>query len=698
MKSETVDLKTLFFKDVRYLVPLFQRPYVWNQNDHWRPLWEDLTSAVDSVKQDQNTRVPHFLGAVVLNQNSNRVNEVETREVIDGQQRLITLQILIAACRDVAIKKGFDSQARLFRSLNFNDEDVIAGLPEEHQFKIWPTNVDRKSFQSIIKNQDTDIEHHKNSLITRCYQFFKEQISKWLKEVEDTEQALKNLREVLRLQFHIVVINLDSNDNPQVIFETLNARGTPLSASDLIKNLLFQSATNRGEDVEFLYKEYWQFFEDPKWRRKVRQGRLSRFRLDLFLSNYLVMNEEKYIGPSALFDGFKEFLKQWPHSIERLLQDLQTYARIYDRFDSYPDNDPRGIFFYRLRTMNVVAAEPFLLYIFGMEKDKNLEFSSLLNILEMIESYLLRRLVKKLATERYTRVFIKLLQMVKRDQYLAETKVRNYLASLEGHYFVWPDDDMFKSSLHSSNLYQILTQARVRMILVALEQYLIKQNQFKEQVALPDKLTIEHLMPQKWDGHEWPLPDDDRHHLEKEQERNNRIHSLGNLTLLTRNLNAKVSNASWDKKRPAVLEHSALVLNNKLPEEWDEEEIDKRGEYLSEIAVGIWPGPSHKIQDSLDTEYEESELEPILSEPVTAEDMESGRIRISFESSVLLPHDEQPVKVVMRGDEITAQWKPQINPGGEGHMTLDRLLLGKLVRVDEILNLVQGTDQQWFID
>lgn len=698
MKSDTVDLKTLFIKDVRYLVPLFQRRYVWNQNDHWKPLWEDVTSAVDSGNQDQDTRVPHFLGAVVLNQTSTRLREVETREVIDGQQRLITLQILIAACRDVANKKGFESQARLFRSLNFNNEDVIAGHQEENQFKIWPTNTDREAFKSVIKNQDKNIEQYKNSLLTRCYQFFSKQISQWLKEAEDPEQALKNLREVLRLQFHIVVIDLEPNDNPQVIFETLNARGSPLSASDLIKNLLFQLAINRGENVEFLYQEYWQSFEDPKWSKKVKQGGYSRFRLDLFLNHYLVMNTEKPVRPSALFDSFKEFMKKWPHSIERLLQDLQAYARIYDRFDSYPDNDPRGIFFYRLRTMNVATVEPFLLYVFGMEEDKKLEFSSLLNIVEMVESYLLRRLVQKLATKRYTDVFINILKKVKNDQNAVEDQVKNYLTGLEGHYRFWPDDDMFQSSLQSGNLYKILTQDRVRMILMALEQHLIKKNQFKEQVALPDQLTIEHLIPQKWDGPAWLLPDDDRHRLEKEQERNNRIHSLGNLTLLTRNLNSRVSNDSWEKKRTDILKHSALELNNNLPEVWNEEEIDKRGEYLSEIAVEIWPGTSHKIHESLDIEYDESELESILAEPVTAEDMESGRIRISFESSVLLPHDEQPVRIVMRGDEITAQWKPQINPGGEGHMTLDRLLLGKLVQVDETLNLVQGSDQQWFID
>lgn len=705
MKPATLNLKTLFSKDVRYFVPLFQRPYVWNQQDHWKPLWDDLTDVVDSYIRDKEETVPHFLGAVVLKQTSTPSAEIESRDIIDGQQRLITLQALIAACRAIAKENGFDKESRLFGQLNFNNEDVIEDLSEEHRLKIWPTNIDRDAFQSIMNNDD-DIE--KNiTLITRCYIFFYKQICRWLKEAPEPETALKDLQHVLRFLFHIVVIDLAEKDNPQTIFETLNARGTPLSASDLIKNLIFQAATNKEEDVEFLYREYWQYFEMLNWRTKVRQGRFSRSRLDLFLSHYLVMHEEKAIGPSALFEAFRVFLKKWSGTIESLLQDLQKYARIYDRFDNYPDNDPRGIFFHRLRIMNVVATDPLLLYIFGLD-NKGDQSSSLISILEMIESYLLRRVVMKLATERYTAIFIYLLQLVKQNPILPEanTEIRNYLSSLEGHYFEWPRDDEFRSRIKSDSLYKTLTQARVRMILEALERYLREDNKYAEQVTVLDKLTIEHLMPQKWETN-WPLPDDDRHQIEKEQERNNRIHTLGNLTLINNRLNANLSNANWKTKRAAILDNSYMTLNSKLPEEWNEQSIDERGEYMAEIAIKIWSGPSQdSIEDSLDTDYEEDSIdteyetvsESILTEEITMEDREKGRIRLSLESSVLLPQDKKKITIILRGVETIARWEPPIPPHDEGHMIIDRTIMGNLVEAEDILYLLRGDGQTWFID
>ena len=690
MKPDTWNLIELFSKDVRYCVPLFQRPYVWNQENHWKPLWDDVTDVIDSYFKDSKGTVPHFLGAVVLKETNSDV--LYSLEIIDGQQRLITLQIMITACRDVAQNKGFDRQARIFGKMTLNDEDVIANFPENYQLKVWPTNIDREAFMAVIQSKDTG--PYKKLLITRAYHFFYEQISKWLNESDNQEEALDTLQTVLRSLFNIVVIKLGENDNPQVIFETLNARGTPLRASDLIKNLLFQVANDRGEDVDFLYKEYWQYFEDSNWKREIRQGRFNRYRLDLFLSHYLVMCEEKAIGPSALFEGFKTFLRRWPATIEKLLQDLQKYARIYDRFDSYPTTDPRGLFFYRLRTMNVVAAEPLLLYLFGTVEDEECDPDSLINILSMVESYLLRRLVKKLATERYTSVFIALLQKVKNHTKEAEANIRVHLTNLEGHYYLWPDDKIFRSALQSEKLYQILTQSRVRMILEAIEQYL-RVDKFTEQILLLEKLTIEHLMPQKWETN-WPLPSDDRHYLEKKEERNNRIHLLGNLTLINNKLNANLSNADWETKYSAITEHSMLALNNMLPEKWNEESIDKRGELLANIAIEIWPGPSQNAFEGL-RENENSVIEVILAESITIEDVMIGRVRISSESSALLPDEKREIKVVLRGSEMVSRWEPPLYPDDEGYLTLDRMIMGNLVEVNEVLYLLRDTEQL-FID
>lgn len=163
MKSDIVDFKLLFGEDVRYLVPLFQRPYVWNQVMHWEPLWADVTTIVDSYLRDPTEVAPHFLGAVVLDHVSTQVAELEARQIIDGQQRLATLQILIAACRDVARAAGFDKQARLLAKLTDNDPDLI--VESNHRLKVWPTNVDRASFSAVMAGNASDAD--RNSPIVR---------------------------------------------------------------------------------------------------------------------------------------------------------------------------------------------------------------------------------------------------------------------------------------------------------------------------------------------------------------------------------------------------------------------------------------------------------------------------------------------------------------------------------------------------
>lgn len=692
VKSDTVDLKLLFGKDVRYLVPLFQRPYVWNQVEHWEPLWSDVTAIIDQYLQDPEKAAPHFLGAVVLDHVSTQVAELEARQIIDGQQRLTTLQILIAACRDVAKGAGFEKQTRLLAKLTDNDRDLIAS--SHHVLKVWPTNVDRAAFKAVMAGED----HHadKKSPITRAYNFFAKTTRNWLEEADDAEASLGALTFVLRSLLKVVVIDLEHNDNAQVIFETLNARGTPLRASDLIKNLLFQRATDAGEPVEHLYETYWREFEEPGWRTEVRQGRLKRLRLDLFLSHYLTMRQTAEIGVSLLFEEFRAFMTESSDSVEDLLQDLRKYGAIYDRFNDFSPDDPRGLFFYRLRTMQATTADPLLLYLFGLDEEM-LPRESLLRILRKIEAYLVRRMVSRLTTKNYNIVFLGLLQVVKNDAVNAEEVVERYLSGLEGDSQFWPSDDTFRGALESGELYRTLSRARLRIALEALEG--ASKSRYAENLLVLDKLTIEHLMPQSWEAH-WPLPGD-KHHLEAEQARAQRIHRLGNLTLVTKRLNPKLSNGPWETKRSDILSHSALSLNRNLPDEWNERSIDTRGATLASLAIGIWPGPLHDgVKREIVDADAEPDAEPNRSEPLTAEDLAAGQLRISLESARLLPDEDGTVAIVLRGTETTGQWRVVLagDRDGLGSLTFDPSLLSRVAEVDDALILSEVDDGHVFVD
>lgn len=692
MKSDTVDLKLLFGKDVRYLVPLFQRPYVWNQVEHWEPLWADVTTVVDVYVRDPEEAAPHFLGAVVLNHVFNQVAELEARQIIDGQQRLTTLQILIAACRDVADSAGFDKQARVLAKLTDNDEDLISD--PDHLLKVWPTNVDRASFSAVMAG-DTE-QADARSPITRAHEYFLTTISQWLDESPDPQVALRALTSVLRSYLKIVVIDLEDNDNAQVIFETLNARGTPLRASDLIKNLLFQRAVDAGEDVERLHESFWRGFEEPEWRKEVRQGRIKRLRLDVFLSHWLTMRTGSEISVSSLFDAFRSFLSESTDTVEQVLLDLQKYGKIYDSFEMNRTDDPRGLFFYRLRTMQATTADPLLLYLFGLSSE-TLKQDSLNRILRILEAYLVRRMVSRLTTKNYNTVFLGLLQAVKNEPTQAESVVTRYLSGLEGDSQFWPSDGLFRRALETGELYRTLSRARLRIVLEALED--ATRSEYAENLLVLDKLTIEHVMPQSWGAH-WPLPED-QHHLEAEQARVERIHRLGNLTLVTKKLNPKLSNGSWDKKRTDILEHSALALNRTLPDQWDEETIDNRGRTLAEAALGIWigPAPDGTEQEAV-TSTEEIQEDPPRTEPITTDDLRVGRLRIPLECAVLLPPEDQQVTVILRGTETSASWTLTLASDSDalGSLAVEAGVLSRLTDVGDSLILSEDNTGHLYVD
>jgi len=191
------------------------------------------------------------------------------------------------------------------------------------------------------------------------------------------------------------------------------------------------------------------------------------------------------------------------------------------------------------------------------------------------------------------------------------------------------------------------------------------------------------------------------HQLEAEPAREERIHRLGNLTLVTKKLNPKLSNGPWEAKRADILKHSALALNRDLPEEWDEESIDARGPALAELALGIWPGPSHDgVKGEIIATVDEPAAEPLRTEPITADDLAAGRLRIPLESASLLPEENREVSVVLRGIEASGHWQVVLAGDGDGlgSLTFDPSLLSQLAEVDDSLILTEATDNQVFID
>jgi uncharacterized protein with ParB-like and HNH nuclease domain len=595
MKVDKLTVGKIFDTTERLEAPLFQRPYVWEQNPNWTPLWESIRVIAEKRLNGQFGR-PHFLGAVVLDQLSTPLGRVHVRQIIDGQQRLTTMQVFLAAARDLAIELGQEKYAQAFKRLI--DNDVPLSDDPDDKFKVWPTNADRDEFRTVITSSDTvairKLASGGDCLIAQAYEYFFDELSAWLL-IEDgihVQERVDALYGALRDELLLIVIDLDEHDDAQEIFETLNALGTPLLTADLVKNYLFRLAERSKEDSSKLYRWHWSEFDKEKgyWRSDIRQGRLKRPRIDAFLHNYLTLQTRQEINAGQLFSAFRDFVgTNNGGAAGRHLALFRSYADIYKSFDSFPEDSAEEMFFYKLDALDISTAHPLLLEVFKRFGDAE-HMEDLEQILRDLESYFVRRTVCELTTKNYNKLFVDLIRALAEANGFSPNAIRKFLLVGDAEATRWPDDAEFSKAWVECRMYKKIKRSKLRLILESLDFSL--RTPKTEVLKIPRGLTIEHLMPREWERH-WPLhPADDMTIDEASDLRNDVVDTLGNLTLLTKELNPAVSNGPWAKKRTEILKHSALNLNRELSEEWNESLIKARTEALLNKALLLWKRPA----------------------------------------------------------------------------------------------------------
>lgn len=591
MDANTWTLEKLFDAPIRYLVPLYQRPYVWSRSRQWEPLWTDLRGLAErwldhasaGLNADAETS-PHFLGAVVLEQIANATGTLELRNVIDGQQRLTTLQLLLDAVGSIVSELGDVDDADLLRDLVRNTKKTKSF---EEQFKVWPTNVDREAFVAAM-DDESDRTAHADSRLVECYLFFREASRLWALQdgSESAPERLHGLTVALLGRVQIVVIDLEAGDDPQVIFETLNDRGEPLLAGDLVKNeILRRVSRESGEPaMEACYSEYWrQFDTDPFWRLETKQGRFKRPRLDVFLFHWLTLRSGQLASVGQEFLTFRKYVAAQELKITDVARDVYETAKTWRRLEEEPRTTAIGMSLNRLNALDAGLLRPLTLFIFN---DVDLDSEQHLQALRIVESWAVRRAICKLPSMGMNRFVVDLVgRITKVPAESVVESLRGHLAGQTTQIAHWPTDKEVFDALVYLPLYGRVSQARVRLVLEALEN--LRRSSKTEEPA-PESLTIEHVLPRGWTQAAWPLPADDPNG----DARNLMINTLGNLTLLTGALNSSQSNGKWEAKRIG-LKQSVLRLNRELDEleTWDEATSAARGRRLAKEVLDIWPRP-----------------------------------------------------------------------------------------------------------
>ncbi len=228
MKTDILTLTDVFHREIHYIIPPFQRPYVWTQEEQWEPLWEDVRNTAESYLEtlrdckgnevEAKSQVPpHFLGAIVNQQISTPTKAISQRRVIDGQQRLTTLQLLLGALRQVCGEFDLEADAEFLSGFVINPKPRV-GNDEEHIFKLWPTSLDREAFKHAMYN-GSPTNAFENSRIVQAHEYFRLQMEEWLKGQSDTSCGMDALTTATVSLFQLVVIDLDHQEDPHIIFE-----------------------------------------------------------------------------------------------------------------------------------------------------------------------------------------------------------------------------------------------------------------------------------------------------------------------------------------------------------------------------------------------------------------------------------------------------------------------------------------------
>lgn len=628
MEANTRKLERIFDQTITYQVPLFQRPYVWKKDENWEPLWEDIQTLLERHFRGAKVHA-HFLGAVVLEQLANSTGSIESRQVIDGQQRFTTLQLFLMAARDLACHHNASKYIERFTDLVANRRSKIDH--DDEVFKVWPTNSNRAAFRLVHEagsleklelalKRRPEFDERSNNIIG-AYRYFHGRLTCWFEgELDDDadsevlskksiDDRFDSLWHVVKDCLQVVVIDLDKDDETQVIFETLNARGEDLLPADLIKNFLFRRAASDGEIVEKLYDDHWREFETTWWREEVKQGRIFRPRVDVFISHYLTMMTREEVKASHLFNAFKAFVMQSeslpgsllvvPGTASEHIAQLSRYAAVFKAFYAERNHARLETFLRRLGAVDTTTVFPFLLYAHAeLVPHASAEFD---RILVLLESYLMRRMICNLTGKHYNRYFVDLIRNIDRNGVLDAVAVGEHMAKSNADSIRYPDDQSLSMAIADLPLYNRLAQPKVRAILEALDAH--AHTSKSEAQPLPSGLTIEHVMPQAWTEH-WPLdrteftdPDTgalDPIKQQKAQQRRDRlVNTLGNLTLITASLNPSLQNAAWSKKRPELTKFSKLNLTQYFhgaeADHWNEAAIERRTAYLCGQLIQIWP-------------------------------------------------------------------------------------------------------------
>lgn len=557
MKASEVVFQKLLDGKIQYVVPLYQRTYNWGE-DQWEQLWDDLLE-IYALPVPRN----HFIGSIVTQQVPNSPETVDRYTLIDGQQRMTTLLILLSV-----IKEHAEAERETWVELADEIKDMCLinrFSPGDQALKLMPTQSDREPFGKVVAGETLP----NSSQIAKARDYFAKMLR--ARDNDDNAIDLRKLHSRVVNHLDMVSIHLESDDSPNRIFESLNNTGMHLSVADLVRNYLLMNIPDL-EQQEQAYREHWYPMEQtlaagPKdtagdffWRYCMMQGNRPR-------------KDETY-------EQIKENTPETPETALAALQNFAKFSNYYAQISGLTKqglSEPLAEGFERLNQWEVTVAYPFLMRAMDAVAKGEVSQSDLVEVVKLIESYVIRRTVCAIATNQLRGIFA---QMSGQDDFFTDQLYQNTRSHLEKNR--WPEDADFVRDFVRFHLYAAsgVRARHLNLILWTLE----RAFGHNESPAQTDKITVEHIMPQTlteaWKkelGPNW----EEVHHPDKW------LHTVGNLTLT--GYNAPLGNKPFsEKKRDLANSNFALSASIQNFAVWNEDSIRQRGEELAKLAAQVW--------------------------------------------------------------------------------------------------------------
>ena len=543
----------------RFIIPVYQRNYDWKM-EHGEQLCDDLLKII------RQNRKSHFFGSIVSVQSES--GTMEEFLIIDGQQRLTTISLLL-----LAIYHLLSSGKMVSRDHQLTDKILKKYLideyePEEKRIKLKPIKNDQKAFGILF---DQDEEYIPDSNLTINYRYFYDRIQHGELDIDELFDAICKLE--------IINISLNHEDNPQLIFESLNSTGLNLSEGDKIRNYILMGLPN-DQQTKF-YEKYWNRIES-----------YTDYDVSSFVRDYLSIKQQSTPNMNSVYPTFKKYVEDAEVAdIEPLLKDLLEYAKRYAFLIKGGHSDERlNSCIYRLNRLSTSVTRPFLLEVIRLSESGALTADELIEVFHFTESYLFRRAICDLPTNALNKIFLLLHREIIRfdgdESHYVEKFKYALLSKRERTRF--PSDEEFAECMSTRNIYGMNPKNKL---------YLFERLENSETSETKDvwghldrgEYSIEHIMPQHLTA-AWIVSLGDNY----EAIHTNWLHRLANLTLTA--YNSRYSNSPFAEKRdmPHGFKDSGLRINQWVgrKEQWGLPELEERDQLLKNTVIGIWPYPT----------------------------------------------------------------------------------------------------------